>query len=129
MVHILEGEHRRLVQTRFGAMHLWMQGEGDTPVILLHMSMCSGRMYRESAALLAPYYPSIASRDLDGPRLLHRPTVPRSLPDRREGLTCPLKYGDRDRAHGCEQPAYRPSTPVRTVGSGDGTAPNASLAW
>ena len=60
MVHIVEGEHRRLVQTRFGAMHLWMQGEGDTPVILLHMSMCSGRMYREFAGLLAPYHPSIA---------------------------------------------------------------------
>ena len=60
MVQIYNGEHRQLVKTKFGSVHLWMHGENDTPVVLLHMSLSSGRMYRDFAELLAPEFASIS---------------------------------------------------------------------
>ena len=60
LVQIFNDEQRQLVKTQFGSMHMWMNGESDTPVVLLHMSMCSGRMYREFANLLAPEFASIS---------------------------------------------------------------------
>ena len=60
MVQIYDGEHRQLVKTKFGSVHLWMHGENDTPVVLLHMSLSSGRMYRDFAELLAPEFASIS---------------------------------------------------------------------
>ncbi len=41
-----EGTSRRLLSTRHGHVHLRINGEGDPPLVLLHMGLSSGRMYR-----------------------------------------------------------------------------------
>ena len=41
-----EGTSRRLVSTRHGHLHLRSNGEGDPPLVLLHMGLASGRMFR-----------------------------------------------------------------------------------
>ena len=60
MVQIYEDENRQLVETKFGSMHLWLRGESDVPVVLLHMSLSSGRMYRDFAKMLDPEFSSIS---------------------------------------------------------------------
>ena len=41
-----EGTSRTLVSTRHGHLHLRSNGEGDPPLVLLHMGLASGRMFR-----------------------------------------------------------------------------------
>ena len=41
-----EGTSRRLISTRHGHVHVRSNGEGDPPLVLLHMGLSSGRMYR-----------------------------------------------------------------------------------
>ena len=60
MVQISDNENRQLVKTKFGSMHLWLRGESDIPVVLLHMSLSSGRMYRDFAEMLFPEFASIS---------------------------------------------------------------------
>ena len=60
MVQISDDENRQLVKTKFGSMHLWLRGESDTPVVLLHMSMCSDRIHRDFSEMLLPEFASIS---------------------------------------------------------------------
>ena len=48
-----EGTGRKLVATRHGHVHLRINGEGDPPLVLLHMGLSSGRMYRHITPRLA----------------------------------------------------------------------------
>ena len=41
-----EGTSRRLLSTRHGHLPLRINGEGDPPLVLLHMGLASGRMFR-----------------------------------------------------------------------------------
>lgn len=45
--------HRRIVSTRFGQMHVREAGSGGTPLVLLHMSPRSSRMYQRLQERLA----------------------------------------------------------------------------
>ena len=47
------GARRELVETRLGHMHVRMWGEGDTPLVLLHMSPLSGAMFKPLAPLVS----------------------------------------------------------------------------
>ncbi len=48
-----EGTSRRLISTRHGHVHLRINGEGGPPLVLLHMGLSSGRMYRHITPRLA----------------------------------------------------------------------------
>lgn len=52
-------DERRLVRTSQGHLHLWLAGEGR-PLVLLHMALSSGRMFRHIAPLLAGHHHVIA---------------------------------------------------------------------
>ncbi|MYH48067.1 MAG: hypothetical protein F4151_00690, partial [Gammaproteobacteria bacterium] len=41
-----EGTSRKLISTRHGHLHVRSNGEGEPPLVLLHMGLSSGRMYR-----------------------------------------------------------------------------------
>lgn len=47
------GTSRRLISTRWGHVHVRSNGEGDPPLVLLHMGLSSGRMYRHITPRLA----------------------------------------------------------------------------
>ena len=49
----LEGTSRWLVGTRHGHVHVRSNGDGDPPLVLLHMGLSSGRMYRHITPRLA----------------------------------------------------------------------------